>query len=203
MDEHDEADSILRFWFGVLDDRGVAGPEAMARWWKKDDAFDREIRERFAAVHAAVLAGQRDRWLGAARARLAYVIVLDQLSRNMFRDTPAAFAADDRALDAALGGIARGLERRCALSERTFYYLPLMHCEDLAVQDRCVALFTAFRDEQRDAELAKMIGGHVDFAIRHRDIVARFGRFPHRNAILGRTSTEDETAFLAQPGSSF
>jgi uncharacterized protein (DUF924 family) len=198
-----DAEDVLEFWFGTLDERGVAGEAAMARWFSKDLDFDAEVRRRFGALRAEVLGGVHDAWLAAPRPRLAYVIVLDQLSRNMYRGASGAFAADDRALDAALGGIARGMDRRCAFAERMFYYLPLMHAEELAVQEQCVAVFRAFQAEQRDPELAKMLDGNVDFAIRHRDIVARFGRFPHRNAILGRRSSAEEIAFLSQPGSSF
>ena len=175
-------EAVLGFWFGL-------DPQ---RWWTKDAAFDRDVRERFAGEHAAVLRGERDGWLATPRGRLAYVIVLDQLSRNMFRDTPRAFAADDRALDAAAGGIARGHDRDLPPGERGFLYMPYMHSELLPVQERCCELFASLGDAEQ-----------LDYARRHRDIVARFGRFPHRNAILGRPSTPEELAFLTQPGSSF
>lgn len=193
---------ILTFWFGALDERGQAGPAAMRRWFGKDDAFDQEIRDRFAAEHAAVLGGRRDAWLTSPRGRLAYVIVLDQLSRNMFRETAAMFAADDRALDAALGGVTRGMDQKCTIGERPFYYLPLMHCEDLAIQTMCVAMYHRLRDQQPENQRAA-IDDQLAYAIKHRDIVARYGRFPHRNAALGRTSTRAEFEFLSGPGSSF
>lgn len=191
------ATSVLDFWFGPLDASGEASAEKRAQWWKKSDAFDGEIRSRFGALHASVNAGEHEAWCQTARGRLAYVIVLDQFSRNMFRGTPASFASDARALAAAKEGLARGHDRELVRAERSFLYMPYMHAEDLAAQDECVALFRAL-DEEAGGD-----GSNVKFAIAHRDIVARFGRFPHRNAILGRASTPEEEEFLTQPGSSF
>jgi len=174
------ADDILAFWF--------ADP---ARAWRKDPAFDAECRARFEALHDQVHRGEHDAWRATARGALAHVIVLDQLSRNMYRDTPRMFASDARALATARDAVDRGLDQELPPSERTFLYMPFMHSEDLADQDRAVALFEA-------------LGGDVaEYARRHRDIVRRFGRFPHRNELLGRASTDDERAFLGRPGSSF
>lgn len=175
-------DDVLGFWFG----------QPPARWFKKDPVFDQEIRDRFGALHGEVVLGQHDGWLTTARGRLAAIIVLDQFSRNMFRDTPGMFASDPRALEIALEGLTRGDDRALSPAERPFLFMPLMHAEDRAAQDRCVELFAALGGEQG-----------LDFAEQHRAIVQRFGRFPHRNAILGRTSTPEEVEFLAQPGSSF
>jgi uncharacterized protein (DUF924 family) len=195
-------EEILSFWFGALDADGRADEAHAKRWWTADPAFDQEVRDRFADEHAAVVGGHRDRWLPSPRGRLAYVIVLDQFSRNLFRDSEDMFAYDERALDAALGGIERGCDRLVTGDERSFYYLPLMHSELLPVQDRCCALFTALRDGS-DGANRERAAYSLDFARRHRDIIARFGRFPHRNAILGRVSTAEEAAFLEQPGSRF
>jgi uncharacterized protein (DUF924 family) len=197
-----EYEKVLSFWFGELDAHGAPTPETSARWFKKDAAFDQAIRDGFATLHAAVHAGEREDWLATTRGRLAYVIVLDQFSRNMFRDTPAMFASDPRALAAALDGIERGADRELGAAERAFFYMPLMHSEDLAVQDRCVAVFGTWRDGLVD-DLRKRAESSVDYAEKHRAIVRRFGRFPHRNAILGRPSTPEEVEFLSQPGSSF
>jgi uncharacterized protein (DUF924 family) len=120
----------------------------------------------------------------------------------MFRDSARAFAGDERALHAALAGIEQGVDRRLRFDERGFLYMPLLHSEDLATQERCVALFTAFRDEQSGA-LKNRVDSSLKFAEQHRDIVRRFRRFPHRNAALGRTSTAEEVEFLTRPGSSF
>lgn len=180
MDDAARIDEVLRFWF--------ADPD---RWWVKDPAFDAEIRDRFGALHAAIERGEHEAWLDTPRGALAYVIVLDQFSRNIFRGTPGMFAADARALAATNAAIARGHDAALSPQERGFLYMPLMHSEALADQDRSVALFGALGT------------GQLDYAERHRDIVRRFGRFPHRNAILGRASTPEELEFLTQPGSSF
>lgn len=175
-------DDILDFWFD----------QPPARWWKKDPVFDQEIRDRFAALHGELVLGEHDDWLATPRGRLAAIIVLDQFSRNMFRDTPGMFASDPRALEIARAGIARDDDRALSTVERGFFYMPLMHAEDRAAQDRCVELFAGLGNK-----------GNHEFAVKHRAIIQRFGRFPHRNAILGRASTPEEVEFLSQPGSSF
>jgi uncharacterized protein (DUF924 family) len=195
-------DDVLDFWFGELDADGCADSEHSARWWKKDEAVDQEIRRRFGELHRAVGARELDGWLAEPRGRLAQVIVLDQFSRNMFRGTPDSFASDARALEVALEGIDRGEHQALPRDQRFFLYMPLMHSEELAMQDRMVALFTELRDQAPPA-LREKSAGFVKYGEMHRDIIRRFGRFPHRNAILDRASTPEEVAFLAQPGSSF
>jgi uncharacterized protein (DUF924 family) len=195
-------DDVLSFWFGELDRHGCADAVHAARWWKKDPAFDAEIGRRFGALHAAIAAGECEDWLVTDRGRLAYVIVLDQFSRNMFRGTARMFACDEQACAVALSAIDAQVDRRLALDERGFLYMPLMHSESLALQERCVALFAGLV-EATDAETGGRVLEQLEYARRHRDIVARFGRFPHRNAALGRMSTSEEVAFLAEPGSSF
>ena len=127
-------EQVLSFWFGELDERGIAAQSASKRWWKKDEAFDRLIVERFEAEHAAVLAGERSGWLAEPRGRLAAIIVLDQLSRNMYRGTPGMFAADAQALQWSLEGIEQGMDRALAIDERAFFYMPLQHAESRKVQ---------------------------------------------------------------------
>lgn len=195
-------DDVLDFWFGPLDADGCADSEHSARWWKKDPGMDEEIRRRFGELHRAIRAGELDDWLADPRGRLAQVIVLDQFSRNMFRGTPASFASDPRALQLALEGLDRGDDRALPRDQRFFLYMPLMHSEELAMQDRMVALFEALLAEAPPA-LREKTAGFVKYAEMHRDIIRRFGRFPHRNAILDRASTREEVAFLEQPGSSF
>ncbi len=173
-------DDVLAFWF--------ADP---ARWWRKDPAFDQEVRERFLALHEAIERGEREAWLETPRGTLAYVIVMDQFSRNVFRDSARAFASDERARAAARRGVDRGDDRTLSADERSFLYMPFMHSENIVDQDRCVALFASAPPNQ------------LRYAERHRDIIRRFGRFPHRNAVLGRESTPEEEAFLKEPGSSF
>ena len=195
-------EDIIDFWFGPLDEHGQAGGERAARWWKKDLAFDDRIRARFEPVHRAIGARELDDWLTDPRGRVAQIVVLDQFSRNMYRGTPAMFASDPRAFQLVQEGLDRGDDRALPHDPRAFSYMPLVHAEDLAAQDRAVALFTELRDstppDRRERAVAM-----VKYAGMHRDIVRRFGRFPHRNAILQRPSTPEEIAFLEQPGSGF
>lgn len=197
-----DPETILHFWFGELDPIGRADPATQARWWSKDPALDEEIRQRFGATHAAAARGELDTWLNTPRARLAYIVVLDQFSRNMFRDSAAMFATDEQALRAALTGIDAGMHKQLRLDERGMLYMPLMHSEQLEIQERCVELFLELASEVDGSARASMLS-RVGFAERHRDIVKKFGRFPHRNALLGRASTPDELDFLDGPGSSF
>jgi uncharacterized protein (DUF924 family) len=195
-------EQVLDFWFGKLDAAGCADAAHAERWWKKNAAFDEELRQRFGALHEAVARAERDDWLVPPRGRLAYVIVLDQFSRNMFRGTPRMFEGDKQAQAAAVEGVARGDDALLGVNERSFLYMPFMHSEDLDMQDRSVALFTALA-ASAPAELRGGLAAAVQYAEKHRDIIARYGRFPHRNAALGRDSTSAEIEFLKQPGSGF
>jgi len=174
---------VLKFWFEE------AQPE---QWFKKDAAFDAAVRSRFLDLHAELALWSPEELLGDGRSALAAVIVFDQMSRNMFRDTPAAFASDAVALSLAQEAIARGLDRGFSKAERMFLYLPFEHAEDCRAQARCVELMASLDDP----ELTK-------WAAAHQGVIDRFGRFPHRNAILGRMSTSEELEFLNQPGSTF
>jgi uncharacterized protein (DUF924 family) len=188
------ASEILAFWLGDLDPEGLASPAKRERWWKKDPAFDDEIRRRFGAEHAAVAAGRREAWRATPRGRVAEVVVLDQFSRNLFRDATA--------LELAGRSIALGDESALETDERAFLYMPWMHSESLRDQERCLELFESLA-RSRTGAARDRIEGNLRFAQAHRDVIARFGRFPHRNALLGRPSTPEELAFLEQPGSSF
>lgn len=175
---------ILEFWFSN---------RIRQRWWVKDPAFDEEICEHFAGLHRSALAGEIESWAADPEGALALVIVLDQFPRNMFRGSAEAFASDAAARAVTKSALAAGHHHALADDDRRlFLYLPLEHSEQLADQDRCCAL---------TGELA--VAHWHEFAKKHRDIVARFGRFPHRNEVLGRESTEEERVFLTQPGSSF
>ncbi len=197
-----DPEEVLAFWFVSLDANGFASEETAKRWFTKDPTFDEEIRARFGALHAELAAGRDHGWLAAPRSTLAYVIVLDQFSRNMHRGTPGMFASDPLALAAARAAADRGDDRKLATQERTFLYMPFMHSESLADQERCLELFRALADEQPPETKARIEQNH-HFGVRHRDIVERFGRFPHRNEVLGRASTPEEVAFLTEPSSSF
>ena len=198
----ENAETILRFWFGTASDDLVVAEECAKLWWKKNPLVDAEIRERFAGVLDAAANGQLDNWLGHAHGRLAMIILADQFSRNMYRDTPRAFENDALALSWCKGGLESGVDHDLRPIERVFHYMPLEHSESVDDQQRSVAMFTELA-QSVPAQQRKLFDGYVDYAVRHRDIVQRFGRFPHRNAILGRESTDEEVAFLQQPGSSF
>ena len=188
------AHTILDFWFAP-----PSSPEygtARAVWFKKDSAFDLEIAARFGDAVAAALAGAYGEWCLTAIGALARVLLLDQFPRNMYRDTPRAFAGDARALATAEDAIARGLDRTLDSYGRWFLYMPFEHAEDVPAQRRSLELFGALAQETGLTE-------SVPWAEKHAEIIFRFGRFPHRNEILGRASTPEETAFLAQPGSRF
>ena len=198
----EEAEEILSFWFGELDARGCASREQRERWWTKSEDFDQTIRSRFSGIYDSIVAGKRESWRNAPRTALAYVIVLDQFSRNMFRGTPKMFAADALAREACREGLDSGFDAELAFDERVFFYLPLEHSEDIRDHQRCLRVFRALLESapessRPDAEY------YLDFAERHRVIIERFGRYPHRNETLGRPSTEEELEFLSQPGSSF
>lgn len=174
---------VLRFWFDDL------VPE---QWFAKNADLDRRITARFAGLHAGLTARIPSECWQSPDANLAGVIVLDQMSRNMFRGSPKSFASDPAALMLASAGIASGHDLGFGPERRCFLYLPFEHAESLAVQERSVTLFTSLGN-----------ANWSDYAVRHRDVIARFGRFPHRNEVLGRSSTPEELAFLREPGSSF
>ena len=189
-----EAAAVLDFWFGAPDhpERGTA----RVMWFRKDPTFDEAIRVEFGdAVHRA-LAGGYGEWCHEAQGALARVLLLDQFTRNIFRDTPRAFAGDARALATAEDAIARGFDHALDHHGRWFMYLPFEHSEDVAIQHRSIELFSALSRDTGDAD-------PLHWAQKHADIVLRFGRYPHRNAILGRASTPEEIAFLVEPGSRF
>ncbi len=194
---------ILELWFGGHDpDDPATGDRQSKLWWGHDEATDRDLQERFAQTHQAATQGQLDGWADAPSGRVALVLMFDQLSRMLHRDTPGAFAQDAVARRWVQAATERGADRDLPFFHRVFLYMPLMHSEDLRDQERCCRLFEALRDENEGdrADKARSYGG---FAVRHRDIIARFGRFPHRNAILGRPSSAEELRFLEGPGSSF
>lgn len=193
---------VLRFWLGACPPDTAAMLRVQGQWFSKNEAFDAELRQRFGATIAAARAGQLDGWAGDAQGRLALIIVLDQFTRNACRGQPESFSGDAQALALALEGIARGDDQRVPPMARIFCYLPLEHAEDPDMQAQSVALLTALRDAP-DAEPRAFFDSVEDYARRHQHVIAQFGRFPHRNAILGRTSTPEELAYLAQPGSGF
>jgi uncharacterized protein (DUF924 family) len=187
-----DAQDVLDFWFGTGAARGKARPE----WYRKDHAFDDEIRRRFGVLLEAAARRELESWRAAPASLVALVVVLDQFSRNLFRGEPRAFAQDAYARECARQALARGDEAVLSPVERQFLYMPFEHSESLADQELSVerlASLEAFPETK----------GIVEWARRHEAIIRRFGRFPHRNAALGRASTPEEIEFLKQPGSGF
>lgn len=182
--EDREIGAVLSFWFAENPDRRKA-------WFRRDPDFDREIRERFGDVHRRAAAGLLDGWAATARGLLALVVVLDQFSRNLHRDDPRAFACDAKTLALAREALDRGVDRELGDAEKAFLYMPFQHSEDVADQRRSVALFEALGGES------------VAYARRHLEVIERYGRFPGRNAALGRTSTPEELAYLRRHGPGF
>jgi uncharacterized protein (DUF924 family) len=174
---------VIEFWFEEIES---------SMWWKKDDAFDALLVERFGDIHARASVCELFEWREQPLGRLAEVIVLDQFSRNMFRDSPRAFATDALSLALSQEAIARRDDKALTAVQRSFLYMPFMHSESLEIHEIAVQLF---RDNGIQANL--------DFEFKHKKIIERFGRYPHRNKILGRESTPEEIEFLAGPGSSF
>ena len=194
-------DDVLSFWFDGAA-AGTASPETVARWFRSDPAFDDAIRRQFGPAIEAAIDGALDHWQSEPESWLALLIVLDQFPRNVSRGTAAAFAGDARAQRIARAGIDAGLDRALTPLQRVFAYLPLEHAEDASLQAQCVALFDALRSDIGDAQ-RPMFDMFHDYAVRHREVIDRFGRFPHRNAALGRSSTPAERDYLATPGAGF
>lgn len=180
---HDEMQSVLDFWFKELQ------PE---QWFVKDPALDQAIRQRFAGLHAQVAACTCDAWRDVPEGRLAEIIVLDQFSRNMFRDTPQAFQFDALALALAQEAVRAKADQTLSVAQRAFLYMPYMHSESVVIHEQAMLLFG-----QPGLEY------NFEYEKKHKVIIDRFGRYPHRNAILGRTSSPEELAFLEGPDSSF
>ena len=192
-----EASEILTFWFDDPDRPGSEFGQPRQCWFRQDPEFDDQVRSRFLTTYAQARQGDCDTWMTTPTGALALVVLLDQLPRNMFRGSARSFEADAQALTVAKTAIAQGFDHQVSSVERQFFYLPLEHSENLANQDQAVALFEPL------AAADPRLRSTLDYAYRHREVITRFGRFPHRNEILGRVSTPAELEFLQQPGSRF
>lgn len=193
---------LLHWWFGQGTSATEIAAEKQRLWFGYRPQQDAEARERFGALVEQALNGDLQDWAELHEGWLALVLLLDQLPRMIHRDTPRAFAGDERAQQLVRDGLAHGGDMLLSPIQRVFIYLVLEHAENLAVQDLAVAHFTALRDIAAEHEQA-LFRDFLDYAERHREVISRFGRFPHRNAILGRDSSDAEQSFLQQPGSSF
>lgn len=189
-----QANEILEFWFGKPDDEDYG--KSRKEWFTKNPKFDQEVRSRFFSDYQKAAVGELDDWQETALGCLALMILLDQFPRNMFRGQPQAFATDSQALAYAKRAVEKGLDQELLPIQRQFIYLPFEHSENIVDQRQCVELFSTLKDYPECA-----LG--VDYAYRHIKVIERFGRFPHRNEILGRETTPEEAEFLQQPGSSF
>ena len=190
-----DAQAVLDFWFGA--EGSPEHGQVRAEWFRKDAAFDAQIAQRFGGTVNTALAGGLPQWAAQPASRLARIVLLDQFTRNMFRDTAQAFAGDALALAAAREMLAQGLDTTLRPEQRVFAYLPFEHHESLAMQDESVRLFSALVRE------APSLQNMLDYAHKHHAVIARFGRFPHRNEVLDRVSAAEERAFLQEPGSRF
>ena len=191
----DAVADVIDFWFGALDS-DVYGTQRKV-WFKKDAAFDRSIADRFGPLIEQALRGELDGWQQSPRGALARILLLDQFTRNVFRDEKRAFAGDVQALAGAMALVGTRGDEALPPVMRSFVYLPFEHAEGMAMQDEAVRLF------RRLAAIDAIFEDNLDYAERHRRVIERFGRFPQRNASLGRASTSEELAFLARPGSRF
>ena len=185
---------VLDFWFGREGEEGYG--EFREAWFNRDPEFDREIRDRFEHVYEDAAAGRLDHWKSAARSCLALIVVLDQFPRNMYRGDARMYAADEKAREAARHAVEHAYDRELSPYGRLFMYLPFEHSEELDDQRLSVELFRGLATEMGSEDL-------LGYAVRHLEIIERFGRFPHRNEILGRRTTPEETKFLSGPDSSF
>ena len=200
-------DQIFHFWFHSLTDATPIDKKFSPAklWFNGGRAFDEEIRQKFLTDFLKAKAGEFKDWESSARGRLALVIIFDQFSRNMFRGTPQAFETDALALELSQRSINDGKDKELMLIERVFLYMPFMHCESLAVQEQGIRCFESLVEESKTkaARNTSYFEYNLTYARQHRGIIAQFNRFPHRNAVLNRSSTSEETAFLNKPGSSF
>jgi uncharacterized protein (DUF924 family) len=195
-------DELLEFWFGNDPDDAAIAEQQADLWWGHAAATDEELQQRFGAAASAAATEVLDHLVGSPRGRLALILLLDQLPRSIHRGTPDAFAQDAKARMVASRGLDSGADKLLRPIERVFFYLPFEHSEQLEDQDLSVDLYRSLA-EQVALEHRETFAEFLDYATRHRDVIARFGRFPHRNEILGRPSTSEELEFLEQPGAGF
>lgn len=203
-DKHEAISGVLRFWFGDLREGELPDKEKQMTWWMKSEEFDELVRQRFEKYVLLAGKGKLFHWLETPLGTVAFIIVVDQFPRNIYRDTPGAFSRDSLALRTCLEGIEKGFDQGLHPAHRAFFYLPLMHSEDPEIQSLSVRKYSALENEYAShPQIRETLACSTDFAGRHFDIIKRFGRYPHRNAALGRESTPEETEFLKEPGSSF
>lgn len=195
-------DEILLYWFGNIQKEEAPEDSKQKIWFLKSDLTDKEIKEKFLKDVENAISDIYCDWENNPDSALSLILLLDQFTRNIYRDTPLAFSGDSKALEIAEKSINKGFDKLFHPVKRVFFYMPFEHSEDINMQKKLLELFSNLISESKD-DLKPLIEGFSDYAQKHYDIVEKFGRFPHRNKILGRESTNEEIEFLKQPGSSF
>ena len=199
-----EIGRILDFWFGSLIENEIPSEVYRNRWWMKDSENDGEIKNQFSDSLKLAKIGGLDHWKMNADGTLALILLFDQFSRNIFRDTSEAFSQDHKAIETCLNGRNQRFDKELHPIQRVFYYMPLMHSEDLDMQEKSIECFSNLKELFTTPQsIAETVSGIFEYAMKHYEIIKRFGRYPHRNTILGRESTPEEVKFLTEPGSSF
>jgi uncharacterized protein (DUF924 family) len=196
-------DELIEFWFERTPTNQTEVDDRMRRWYGGGSDIDAGVEKRFAAAMTRAAAGELDRWAGTARGCLALILLLDQCPRNAFRGQSEAFAQDEKALKWTLDGMTRGLDLELDPLQRIFFYMPMQHSESLEIQERSVAVFEDLARNEKPEFLQTCLSASAEYARLHRDIIARFGRFPHRNVALGRDTTPEEREYLAKGAPSF
>ncbi len=204
MSKDSFTERINDLWFGKMGENGLCSPEKSSAWFRKDNAFDRHVKREFGSLLPLVQKGELNRMKETPRGALAFIILTDQFPRNIYRGLPESFSFDALALSVCKKGMDAGYDASLFPMGRVFFHMPLMHSEDIEIQKISVKTFSSLADEFKNSpEVFKFLNGSADFARRHFNIIEKFGRYPHRNKILGRESTPEETEFLKQDESGF
>ncbi|MGI9535182.1 MAG: DUF924 family protein [Thermodesulfobacteriota bacterium] len=204
MKEEKSIKKILEFWFGDLKENGIPDEKKQKIWWAKDEKTDKYIKNRFENHLIQAKNEELESWRITPRGLLAFIILTDQFSRNIYRGNPLAFSQDEMALQGTLEGINKGMDTKLYAVERVFFHMPLMHSEDIEIQSKSINYFSRMEKDYLDKpDIYILLKGNKKYAEKHYEIIKRFGRFPHRNKVLGRVSTAEEIEFLKHPGSSF
>jgi len=200
----DDINRVLRFWFGDLKENEAASEAHRKMWWIKDHENDKRIKDNFGNDLKLAIDGELDDWKTCCDGLLALIILLDQFSRNIYRDTYKAFSQDKMSLQICTEGIGKGFDNELHPVKRIFFYMPLMHSECIDMQEKSLKCYSGLANEFTEpGSVAKTVSNSYAYALRHYEIIKRFGRYPHRNEILGRESTQEEIEFLRESGSSF
>ncbi len=198
----EEAQKVLSFWIGELDSDGNVNDDARSRWFQKNPDFDQEIKQKFEPLVDRASQNQLREWQEESRSSAALVVLLDQFKRNLYRESAKAFESDPLALEVSVQSIQKGYDQELSIYERYFLYMPFMHSEDREVQKESLKLFESLVASSTNSQ-KKMFESVYEYAVRHKEIVDKFGRYPHRNSWIGRESTSEEIEFLKKKGSSF